>query len=396
MLLGKKEFLAGVLVAALAGIAAFEPLSALASAKVSLTPEIVFSQQLGLFRELKPGSKALNASISESDFQSALGRVLLETGLLKSSDSDELEANGIIGPEQPKRTISRQNACETILRTVMFAWIQNSLPRPEEITSSASFKDWQPDAKYSPALDYAILAGLIQGGSDGRFRPDDNLKVKEALWLLKRLYDLVLANGGERRFSMFSDVPQDHSMTRPLINLLNAGAFDLTNLGRKLNGNGNIRVRDLGLVLKGILARQEKSGHIAQIERIMQSSGARRPATRQTLANMAAILAQATPHSETNLHILYSDVAPGSSLARALEVLAKAGIRLGYNNNRFAGNEQVSRFEALGVINRIVSELEPESPKVETSRTATSADMEAFITRLRSKRERVHRILNRS
>ncbi|OGK04791.1 MAG: hypothetical protein A2W80_16040 [Candidatus Riflebacteria bacterium GWC2_50_8] len=398
MLLGKKEFLAGFLMAALAGIAAFEPLSAMASAKMSLTPEIAFSQQLGLFSDLKPGSKTLNANISEADFQNGLGRVLVETGMLKSSDRNELEANGIIGPELPKDTITRQDACEAILRTVMFGWIQDSLPRPEEISSSASFKDWQPDAKYGPALDYAMLAGVIQGGSDGRFRPDDNLKVKEALWLLKRLYDLILENGSAQRFALFSDVPQDHNMTRPLLNLRNAGAFDLTNLGRKLNGNGKIKVLDLGLAIQGILARQEKTSHIKQIARIMKNSGTWRYANRKTLAHMAAVLAQATPHSETNLHILYSDVKPGTDLAESLDILAKASIRLGYNNNLFAGNEQISRFEALGVINSIISELEPgpEQPEIETPRTATSADMEAFITRLRSKRERIHRILNRN
>lgn len=401
MSLGKKEFLAGFLIAAIAGVSALEPLSLMASAKTSLSPEVAFSRQLGLFDSQELNSRDLNGIISEGAFQSSLSRVLVETGLIKSYDRQELLFNGIINSEEPGKTITRREACEVILRTIMFAWIQDGLPRPEEVSFGGSFKDWQPDSKYGPALDYAMQTGVILGGLDGKFRPDDRLKLKEAIWFLKRLHGLISENGGEQRFALFADVPQDHYMTRPLLNLRNVGAFDLTNLGRRLNGNGGITVGDLGLLIQGILSRLNKPEHFSQIKIMLQNSGKRRAASRNVLACMTAILTRALPHGETDQQILYSDVKSGSKEADALATLAGAGIRLGYNNNIFAGNERVSRFEALGVINRIISAFEPEQPKpvqpmLGNTHSATSSDMNDFIARLRSKRERVRRILDRN
>jgi|GEM_PF-982446 hypothetical protein len=405
MLSGKKSFLAGFLAAAVAGTVAFDPLIIQASAKTALSPEIAFSRQLGLFDQYEFSNRALNDNISETAFQNSLARVLAETGLTNSYDHNELLINGIIGSERPERTITRQTACESVLRSIMYGWARNSLPHPEEVRTDARFKDWQVDSKYGPALDYALKTGVIQGSPDGAFRPKDRLKLKEALWLLKRLHDLIIANGNIQRFALFSDVPQEHYMTKPLQNLRSAGAFDLTNLGRKLNGTGNISSRDLGLVIQGILCRNEKAEYRNKIDQIMKQFGLSRNADRSQLARMTAVLASSMPHSESNQLILYSDVKAGSKVAEALETLARAGIRLGYNNNLFAGHEPVSRFEALGVINRIISELEPpatptattEKPTIESSApsSATSSDIEAFIKRLRSKRERVRRIINR-
>lgn len=403
MLSGKKAFIAGFLAAAIAGTAAFDPLSIQASTKSVLSPEVAFSRQLGLFDQQEFSSRDLNRAISEVAFQKSLSRVLVETGVLNSYARSEMIDNGIIDSDGRKRTITRQQACETILRSIMHGWINNSLPRPEEVRPDARFKDWQPDTKYGPALDYALKTGIIQGSPDGSFRPDDSLKLKEALWLLKRLHDLIIANGNVQRFALFSDVPQDHYMTRPLINLRTAGAFDLTNLGRRLNGTGSISVRDLGLVIKGILVRNNKAQHINHIDHIIKQYGLARNANRAALARMVAVLAGSIPHYESDQQILYSDVTEGRGASDALKILARAGIRLGYNNNVFAGHETVSRFEALGVINRIISELETLSPQepdksaltTENSVSATNTDIEAFINRLRSKRERVRRILNR-
>ncbi|PKL47069.1 MAG: hypothetical protein CVV42_14335 [Candidatus Riflebacteria bacterium HGW-Riflebacteria-2] len=407
MLLGKKTFIAGFLAAAIVTTIAIDPLVIQASTKSALSPEIAFSRQLGLFDQQEFSSRNLNQNISETAFQNSLGRVLAETGALSSYDRNEMTAGGIIDSGQPDRTISRQAACETIMRSIMFSWINSSLPRPEEFRSDARFKDWQPDPKYAQALDYALKTGVIQGSSDGTFRPGDQLKLKEALWLLKRLHDLIVANGNVQRFSLFADVPQDHYMTRPLLNLRRAGAFDLTNLGRRLNGTGNISARDLGLIVQGILARLKKSEHIILISQLMKQHGLFRSASRSLLARMAEVLASAIPHCESDQQILYSDVRAGTDVADALKSLAQAGIRLGYNNNLFAGNENISRFEALGVINRIISEIEsintkalppvPEKPAtaVIATTSATNTDMEAFISRLRSKRERVRRILSR-
>jgi len=144
MLSGKKAFIAGFLATAIAGTVAIDPLSIQASTKSALSPEISFSRQLGLFDQQEFSSRDLNRNISEVAFQNSLGRVLAETGLLSSYDRNEMAFNGIIDQGNPGSTISRQAACETVLRSIMFGWIKNSLPRPEDFKADARFKDWQP------------------------------------------------------------------------------------------------------------------------------------------------------------------------------------------------------------------------------------------------------------
>lgn len=398
MLPGKREFLAGFMVAALAGSVAFQPSAIKASAYSTSSPEIVFSRQIGLFDQYEFSRSELNRNISEVAFQNSLGKVLADTGFIAGFDRDELVRNGIISCWQPKAVITRQAACETILRTILHGWNTDRLPKPQDLTSGRHFRDWRPEAKYGQALDYAMLTGVVLGGANGRFRPNDNLKLKEAMWFFKRLHDLISKDGILNKFALFTDVPQDHFMTLPLQNLNNAGAFDQTNLGRRLNGTGNIKLQDLGLIIKGILFRLDQSGHYQQIDEIIGRYGQAHPTSRAQLAQVLAVLANAMPHFQSDQKHLYSDVKADSEVAGSLQILAKAGIRLGYKNNLFAGNERVTRYEALGVINDLIDKIDMTAAKNAQSNqslSATDTDIESLISRLRSKRDRVRRILNR-
>ncbi len=393
MLIGKKEFIAGLLLAAVTWSANADIASLQAAGKKKLSAEISFSQQIGLFDATQLNNKMLESNITERGFIRGLTGVLVESGLITNFDQSELVNSGIIKAGAPGKTISREVACETLLRSIMHGWQNELLPRPA-METSLGFRDWQPDEKYKESLTFAITTGIVQGSTQGFFKPDSKLKVKEALMLLKRFFDLATTNKMPNRIGLFEDVMQDHYMTAPLLNLRKAGAFDLTNLGRKLNGTGAISASDLSLVIQGILGRLDKPAAIARVKQLGHKYK-NSDSSRNLLACMGAILTDSMPHSETNNHILYSDVAEKTVIDRSLKILARAGIRMGYNNNLFKGSEKVSRFEALGLINRIITELEPVQLNLNQGRTATRDDIESLKALLIERKARIRKILSR-
>ncbi len=393
MLIGKKEFVAGLFLAAVAWAGTADIASLEAAGKSKLSSEIMFSQQIGLFDATQLNSRMLESNITGRGFIRGLSGVLVESGLINNFDQSELAGTGIIKDGKPGKTITRKEACETLLRAIIHGWHNEMFPMPGKSTT-LGFRDWQPDEKYRESLTFAITSGLIQGSSEGMFRPDDPLKVKESLMLLKRFYDLATSSKLPTRIGLFEDVMQDHYMTAPLLNLRRAGAFDLTNLGRRLNGTGPITVSDLSRIVQGILGRLDKPAAIARVKQLEHQ--AKGNSSRNLLACMGAILTQAMPHSESDNCILYSDVKENSVVDRSLKILARAGIRMGYNNNLFKGGEKVTRFEALGLINRVVTELEPEQIKIDAGKTATRDDLEAFKKLLLERRTRIQKILNRA
>lgn len=394
MLIGKKEFVAGLLFAAITVSTVSEVASLQAAGQKNMSPEIRFSQQIGLFDSTQLSGKVLSRNISRQAFQRGLNGVMVETGLLNKFDLGELSKLGITNGEATSGPVTRKEACETILRAIMHGWNQDLLPRPS-VEASLGFRDWKAEEKYRESLTFAITSGIFQGSTDGFFRPDDHLKVREALLVLKRFFDLAATNRIPTRIALFEDVNQDHYMTGPLLNLRKAGAFDLTNLGRKLNGTGPISVKDLSMMIQGILGRLDRAAHVSQIKQLEHGHGKKIHASRNLLACMSAVLTDAMPHSESNQHILYSDVKEGGAVDHSLKTLSKAGIRMGYNNNRFKGSEKVTRFEALGLINRIITELEPEQIRISDGKAATRDDIESLKNLLIERRARIRKILNR-
>ncbi len=397
---GKREFMAGLICAAIATTPLINTEQIFASAKnQQLQTELSFASKLGLFSHTGFSHKSLGSSISGNDFYQSLSKILHDTSILKTTSRGEMVQAGVMPTSVQKGSISRKHATEAVLRVIMLAWNNEALPLPDSEYQSVLFRDWSPDAKYRQALDYAFSNGVVQGNPDGTFRPDAPIRLQEALSLFKRLHELTGEHGSKRRMGLFSDVPQDHFMTRPLLNLRKAGAFDLTNLGKKLNGTGKILVSDLSLLLQGILRKLDSPGHIAQLKRLQKSIGSSSAVSRSDLARMAEILVLAIPHDSADTKILYSDVKPDSYLAKALDRLAKAGIRMGYSNNRFAPGEKISRFEALGVINSIINGLaitsQPE-PKVQEAQEEEEDEVERLKRILINRRARVRRILNRS
>lgn len=397
MKFGKKEFMAGLICAAIATTPLIPTEQIMASVKnQNFQAELSFASKLGLFSHTGSSHRYLGKAVSANDFFQSLSKVLHDTGVLKTTSRSEMVQMGIMPSSLQQGSITRKAATEAVLRAIMLGWNNESLPYPDSDFQAVLFRDWNPDEKYRKALDYAFSNEIIQGNPDGTFRPEANISGHEALSLLKRLHALAGEHSSARRMGLFADVPQDHFMTRPLLNLRNAGAFDLTDLGKKLNGTGKILISDLGLLLQGILRKMDCPGHIAQLKRLQKSLGHSSTASRTDLARMLEILVLASPHEASETKILYSDVKADSYLARTLERLAKAGIRMGYSNNRFAGQERVSRYEALGLINSVLNELTDSSADHQIKETEKEDEVERLKRILINRRERVRRILNRN
>jgi tetrahydrodipicolinate N-succinyltransferase len=82
---------------------------------------------------------------------------------------------------------------------------------------------------------------------------------------------------------------------------------------------------------------------------------------------------------------------------QTLKNLAKAGIKLGYNNGLFKGSEKVTWFETIKTIAEIMKNFRGgnKQANVEPDRLATRDDILRFTDILKAKQARIRSILNR-
>jgi hypothetical protein len=61
----------------------------------------------------------------------------------------------------------------------MISWLVTASGMKIPEVDKPVFPDVPPDHKYAPYIKAALDAGLIQGDSDGKFRPDDLVRENE-------------------------------------------------------------------------------------------------------------------------------------------------------------------------------------------------------------------------
>ena len=108
---------------------------------------------------------------------------------------------GSDGLFRPEATMSRAEAVAMLARLAVDGQ-GNQLYTGE--TSDTPFSDVDPAAWYAPCVAFAAKYGLVDGYSDGTFRPDDPVGRAE---LVKLVSNFFPAAAGE---SSFPDVPADH------------------------------------------------------------------------------------------------------------------------------------------------------------------------------------------
>lgn len=391
MLIGKKEFIAGILMATIS-VSAATKLTSLYAVENGFNSEVEFSQKIGLFDSECLSEKTLKSNIAEIAFYRGLNLILVDKGIVSSFNPTNLESLGITNTAAPMCSITRQKATETIFRALMFANSRGNISIPTR-SKDISFMDWTPNEKYQDTAVFAIKNCVLKGVGQNVFKPSKKLTVREALILLQRLYELDVRpatfNAAQNRTTVaakpvatkqkvesnqsqspktktiyiepeiqkfFKDISPTNPMADPMKKLINAGAFDLTNLNHEANLPKSIKVSDFARVCKGMMNKAGKSEVCAKIDAAVKAVKGDEAVSRNTVALIGSTIVDAYPHKEYNINPNYSDVDGNSNIGAALQHIAKAGIRMGYPDGSFKGTEKVSRYEAFNFLNIIVGD----------------------------------------
>lgn len=391
MLIGKKEFIAGILMATIS-VSAATKLTSLYAVENGFSSEVEFSQRIGLFDSERLSEKTLQSNIAEIAFYRGLNLILVDKGIVSSFNPSKLEGLGITTTAAPMCSITRQKATETIFRALMFANSRGIISIPTR-GKDIAFMDWTPNEKYQDTAVFAIKNSVLKGVGQNVFRPSKKLTVREALILLQRLYELdvkqvAFDTANEQNMGkadkkvenkktdaaipqssntktiyiepevqkFFKDISNTNPMADTMKKLINAGAFDLTNLNHEANLPKSIKVKDFVKVCKGMMNKAGKPEVCKQIDAAVRSTKGDEAISRNTVAMVGSAIVDVYAHNEYNVSPNYSDVAADSNVGKALQHIAKAGIRMGYPDGSFKGTEKVSRYEAFNLLNIIVGD----------------------------------------
>lgn len=389
MLIGKKEFIAGILMATIS-VSAATKLTSLYAVENGFSSEVEFSQRIGLFDSERLSEKTLKSNIAEIAFYRGLSLILVDKGIVSSFNPSHLESLGITNTAAPMCSITRQKATETIFRALMFANSRGIISIPNR-SKDIEFMDWTPNEKYQDTAVFAIKNNVLKGVGQNVFKPSKKLTVREALILLQRLHELDIKQvafdtATEKKMEktakkkqkadvtipespksktiyiepevqkFFKDISVTNPMADTMKKLINAGAFDITSLNHEANLPKSIKVSDFVKICKGMMNKAGKPEVCSQVEAAVGSAKADEAISRDTVAMIGSAIVDAYAHKEYNINPNYSDVAADSSTGKALQHIAKAGIRMGYPDGSFKGNEKVSRYEAFNLLNIIVGD----------------------------------------
>ncbi|MDI4648581.1 InlB B-repeat-containing protein [Cohnella hashimotonis] len=122
-----------------------------------------------------------------------------------------LIVNGYVGGEfRPNAAVSRAEFASILIR---------ALGLPQKSGAASAFTDLKAGAWYGGAVEQAAAYGLLLGGSDGRFRPDDTITREEAFAVVMRAAKLAGTKVGatadsERILQAFADGAAIHGWAR--------------------------------------------------------------------------------------------------------------------------------------------------------------------------------------
>ncbi len=392
MLICKKEFIAGLLMAAIS-VSAVTNISSLYAVERKYASEVEFSQRIGLFDSERLSEKTLKSNIAEIAFYRGLNLIMVNKGIVKNFNTHNLESLGITQTTSPMSSLTRQKAAETIMRAMIYAQNKGMLNIPET-TKKRAFRDYSPEEKYQEMMSYAIEKGVFKGMSRNNFKPNKKLSVREALNFLKNLYELEMKKSDkvikEKETApatvkpqttvkpqvktvyiepditkFFNDITPTNPLAETMKKLINAGAFDTVDLNHELSLPKSIKNGDMMNICKDMLTKAGKADLISRISEVENSVNADDALTRNSLAKLGAVMSDAYPHKDYNIRVHYIDVKEGSSVDEALKHIAKAGIKMGYSDGSFKGNEKVSRYETFSLLGILVGDNVGSKIKVE-------------------------------
>lgn len=372
--------------------------------------QLVFASPLGhLPRELRlavesnlisagqTSSSNLRSRISRSQFASQLGNAMKLLGEVETSDSAALKAAGLFNSSS-RATLTRGEVLETLARATLFFAYKDMITMPSE--APVNFRDYRIEQKYSQAVAYLQQKFVARGFPDGSFGKNQQLTFKQSVFFIYRFYEAISADMMNKRPDTgirFVDLPLNHPVMDSISALTKAGAFDRVFLRSSLDGNSYIKSGELSDIATGIFARARLEIDHIRLRTIFSHHSSASEVKRSELAILLDyVLTSLCPATEATTTYLYSDVARTEPEYTALARLSSAGIRMGYNNNVFAGHESVTWFETINLLKQVIDKTESGTgSSSEPDKLATKDDINRMIAVIRARREKVHKILTR-
>jgi len=369
-------------------------------AVAKLPPELRMAYDLGI---IDPGDirwRTLDVPIQKREFALLLRNACQLLGFPAGSSLKNLAASGIFDNPNSEKVISRKRALETLCRAVLafadFGMV--SLGK----TDSEGFSDYRPPEKYQSALAYLMEKGVARGYGDGYFGVGRALSKREAAYLVFRLYEQVSAGLMKKKEGeiTFVDLPSDHVAMNTIRFLAKCGAFDKIRFRPSFDGNRALSLGDCLGIVSGIIEKNKLSEGLSKLPAVWRGMDPRTPTTRGLFAMILEILVSSSEPSEGvhPVEYIYHDVVIGSAEEKALSALARFGIVIGYPNGILRGNEYLSWFEAIGVIEAVVKSIKiPHEASLDESsqgdQLLKKSEFEDFVKVVKEKKERIRSIL---
>ncbi len=240
----------------------------------------------------------------------------------------------------------------------------------------------------------------MKGYPDGRLHGERAISRQETVCLLFRLYEHASNALKTRRTEKgisFLDLPFDHPVMDTIRFLERAGGFDQVQLKPCFDGYSIISERQVADIIKGILVKHGREAEQASIDQLLDAENPIQSANRGWFALALKILAEPylpTTDGHGNGEF-YKDVDRSSPQFQAVDFLARKGIYLGYPTGNLHGDEGVTWFEAVGVLNAMLIQFDIDRPDSEKEESLQKSDLDSFIAILKAKKARIRRILDR-
>ena len=399
MIKADKHTFAGIIlaifcVAVLGGTGILNPI--LANGLGSAPRELRLGAELGLIGVKQCNNKFLNRTITKREFANKTAIVMNMLGVQNTSFNSLVE-NGIIDSYNQNASISRKDAVEIMARATLFMSANRIFNMPTIPVSN--YKDYRVPEKYSCPFGYMQSKFVVRGLQNNYLGSNRKLTNREAVYFLYRLYEAVssdMMTSMPNEGLCFIDVPLDHPIMDSIKNLTAAGAFDRAILRPSFDGDSYIVQDDLTEIVGGIFDRSGKECDMLRLQTIFSDKEGY--ATRRQMALILEfILDSFVPNKEKTAKVDYKDIDEDDAEYLALSKLNGCGINLGYDNRKFAGNEKVTWFDTVKLLDKTLkfAGITSKTNNVDMNAPADKEDFERLKNILISKKAKIRSILSR-
>ncbi len=361
----------------------------------NLPRELRLGVELGLISQNQLSRSTLNRAISQQDFAEKLSRALELLGYQHDGGKALLKL-GLLPTRTGKTQITRKETLETLARTCMVLKETKLISLPPE--EAANYSDYRVAEKYRDAISYLQKKYVVRGFPDGSLGSSKKLSLRDAVFFIYRFYEAVAADlmgSRDNQGISFVDIPLSHPVMGAIRNLTAAGAFDKIILRPSFDGESFLTVADISDIFSGIFSKGGKDIDQIRIKTVFADQPSSAFAQRRHLALMLEYLLDTFAKDRLNAtRINYKDVTIEQPEFESLVKIAGCGLTMGYGDGRFAGQEPLTWFEMVYLLNEVIryASIVPETAEKKT-RLAVKSDIENLKTLLRAKREKIRQIL---